>query len=38
LAQRPAPTPEVVAELQRLDADIREMRYDGADDDPWRAR
>lgn len=38
LAARPAPTPAVVAELQRLDAEIREMRYDGADDDPWRSR
>lgn len=38
LAERPAPTPEVVAELQRLDAQIREMRHDGEDDDPWDSR
>ncbi|MEX2290223.1 MAG: type II toxin-antitoxin system prevent-host-death family antitoxin [Mycobacteriales bacterium] len=35
LAERPPPTPAAVAALQRVDEQIREMRSDGADDDPW---
>jgi prevent-host-death family protein len=31
----PPPTPDEVVELERVDAEIREMRHDDDDRDPW---
>ena len=35
LAAGPPLTPEVRAELERVDAEVREMRQDDDDRDPW---
>lgn len=35
IAAGPPLTPEIRAELERVDAEIREMRRDGDDRDPW---
>ncbi len=35
LAEGPPMTPEMRAGLEQLDAEIREMRHDGDDRDPW---
>lgn len=35
LGPLPAPTPEEIAELDRVDDEIRAMRHDGDDLDPW---